>query len=339
MRMIRCLDVGKMRLTMRRGCAFLLYAAGGLAVSAAAPARAAQLTVEAPPSCAEPMTLAQEVANLIGRPLAEIPDVDFRIRIAETSPQKWRLHLETVDRQSSTARATSVRGTREIDGTSCPELAEAASVAIAVSVRSMEAAERTPPPPAAVTSTLPGPPPAASAAVVVSSPPKPSWRPSVTVGLVTDMGALPSTSPGLELEGDLQRGQLRLVLLGTWFTSENAVGTGGASGTFQLALGGGLACFAPRTGRWTALVCGGGELGRLAGTGLVARPETGTLFWRAVRAEVGATAVLGPNTAILLRAGIVRPLSRPDFVLDQHELVYRPGAVALRLTAGVELGF
>jgi len=337
--MIRWLDVSKMRLTMRRRWAFLLFAAGGLTISAAAPVRAAQLTVEAPPSCVDPTTLAEEVADLIGRPLTEIPDVDFRIRIAEMSPKKWRLHLETIDGQESTGRAASVSGKREIDGKSCPELAEAASVAIAVSVRSMEAAGRTRPPAAAVTSPLPGSPPAASAAVVASSPPTPSWHPSVTVGLVTDTGALPSTSPGLELEGDLQRGRLRLVLLGSWFTSQDAVGIEGASGSFQLALGGGLACFAPRAGRWTALVCGGGELGRLAGTGLVARPETGTVLWRAVRAEVGATAGLGSNTAILLRAGIVRPLARPDFVLDQHQLVYRPAAVALRLTAGVELGF
>jgi hypothetical protein len=335
--MIRCLDVGKMRLTMRRGRAFLLVAAAGLAVSAAAPVRAAQLTVEAPASCADPTTLADEVADLIGRPLTEIPDIDFRIRIAETSPRKWRLHLETVEGQGSTARASAVSGTREIEGKSCSELAEAASVAIAVSVRSMEAAERTPPP-AAVTPALPGASPA-TATVVVSSSPRPAWRPSVTVGLVTDTGALPSTSPGLELEGDLQRGRLRLVLLGTWFTSQEGVGTGGARGTFQLALGGGLACFAPRRGRWTLLACGGGELGRLAGTGLVALPETGTLLWRAIRADGGATVGLTANAAILLRAGIVRPLARPDFVLDQHELVYQPSPVAVRLTAGLQLGF
>jgi hypothetical protein len=336
--MIRCLDVGKMRLTMRRGWAFLFVAASGLAGFSAAPACAAQLTVDAPASCADPLTLAQEVADLIGRPLAEIPDIDFRIRIAETSPQKWRLRLETVEGQGSTARASAVSGTREIDGKSCSELAEAASVAIAVSVRSMEAAERTPPPPAAVTPALSGASPA-PASVVVSSPPSPAWRPFVTVGLVTDTGALPSTSPGLELEGDLQRGRLRLVLLGTWFTSQEGVGTGGARGTFQLALGGGLACFAPRRGRWTLLACGGGELGRLAGTGLVTRPETGTLLWRAVRAEAGVTAGLGTNTAILLRAGVVRPLARPDFVLDQHDAVYRPSEVGVRLTAGLELGF
>jgi hypothetical protein len=328
-----------MRSTMRCGRAFWFLAAGGLAIAAHREARAAQLTVEAPPACVDPATLAQEVGDLIGRPLGEVADVDFYVRIVEISPHKWRLHLETIDGKS-TAGPPAVRGSRDIEATTCSELGEAASVAIAVSVRSLEAAQSGPATPAmkpAPPSPAPGAPPAAIAA---SSRARPTWRPSVTFALATDTGSLPSTSPGLELEGNLQRGALRLILLGTWFASEDAVSTAGASGTFQLVLGGGLACYAPRWGRWTALACGGGELGRLAGTGLdVARPETGTLFWRAVRAEAGATAALGANTALVLRAGVVRPLARPDFVLDQSQLVYRPSQVALRLTAGFELGF
>jgi hypothetical protein len=323
-----------MRSTMRRGWAFLLLVAAGF--TAARGARAAELTVDAPLACVDPTTLAQEVGDLIGRPLADVPDVDFRLRIAETRPGKWRLQLETIGGQGS---VPTVRGSREIDGTTCAELAEAASVAIAVSVRSMEAANTAPVSLAAAPPVSPSPPPAVPIAVVTTSPARPSWRPSVTLGLTTDTGALPGASPGLDLEGALQHGPLRLVLLATWFAAQDEVGSGGASGTFQLALGGGLACYAPRWGRWTALACGGGELGRLAGTGLVARPETGSVFWRAVRADAGATVALGTNTAILLRAGVVRPLARPDFVLDQSQLVYRPSPVAVRLTAGFELDF
>jgi hypothetical protein len=302
-------------------------------------ARAAALTVDAPPACVDPATLAQEVADLIGRPLAEIPDVDFRVTIAETSPHKWRLHLETIDGKGA-ADAPAARGSREIDGTSCAELAEAASVAIAVSVRSLEAAESDRLPPVPTKPSLPSPAPSAPvAAVAASAPARTAWRPSVTLALTTDTGTLPSTSPGLEAEGDLQHGVVRLVLLATWFTSQDAFAEGGGGGRFQLALGAGLACYAPRWGRWTALACGGGELGRLAGTGNVVRPETGTVLWRALRVDAGMTVAIGANTAILLRAGVVRPLVRPEFVLDESQLVYRPSPVALRLTAGFELGF
>ncbi|HEY4392956.1 MAG TPA: hypothetical protein VGP64_02790 [Polyangia bacterium] len=314
-----------------------------LAVAAGPDARAAELSVDAPPACVDPATLAEEVGDLIGRPLAEVAGVDFRVRIAEMSPQKWRLQLETLDGQGA-AGAPTVRGSREIDGAGCAELAEAASVAIAVSVRSIEAARSAPPPAAAVRPSPPIPPPGSpaatpSVALATRAPPRAVWRPSVTLAFAFDAGALPSASPGLELEGDLQRQALRLVLLATWFTSQDTVGPGGVGGTFQLALGGGLACYAPRWRRWTALACGGGELGPLAGTGNVAHPETGAVLWRAVRAEAGATVAVGPNTAILLRAALVRPLVRPDFVLDESQLVYRPSAVTVRLTAGLELGF
>jgi hypothetical protein len=326
-----------MRSTMRRGRAFWLLAAGGLAAALTRNAGAAALTVDAPPACLDPATLAEEVGELIGRPLAEIPGVDFRVRIGELSPQKWRLQLETIDTQSADG-ASPLRGSRAIDGTSCTELAEAASVAIAVSVRSMESARREPPPEPAKPHQ-PSPPLDAATTVAASTEPRPVWRPAATLALTADTGALPRTSPGLDLEGDLQRGRLRLVLLATWFTSQDTVGPGGASGTFQLAVGGGLACYAPRWGRWTALACGGGELGRLAGTGNVARPETGAVLWRALRADAGVTAAVGGNTAILLRAGVVAPLARPDFVLDQSQLVYRPSPVTVRVTAGFELGF
>jgi hypothetical protein len=328
-----------MRSTMRRRrWTFLALAAGGFTISAA-PVGAAQLAVDAPPSCVDPTTLAQEVADLIGRPLAEIPDVDFRVRIAETSPNKWRLHLETVG-QGSTARAAAVSGAREIEGASCPELAEAASVAIAVSVRSMEAAKAAPEPAPVATRPSPDPPTAMpAAAVVAAAPTTPSWRPSATLAAAIDVGALPGTGTGLELEGDLQRGSLRLALLATWFAGQDVVGRDDKGGTFELALGGALACYAPRWGRWTPLACGGGELGRLAGTGLVARPETAAVFWRAVRVEAGATAALSANTAILLRAGVAVPFARPEFVLNDSEPVYQPSRVTFRLTAGFELGF
>jgi hypothetical protein len=326
---------------MRRGRAFLLLGTAGLTVAFAREAPAAELTVDAPPACAEPATLAEEVGELIGRPLTEVAGFDFHVRIGETSPGKWRLRLETV--AGKDADAPTVGGSREIDGTTCAELAEAASVAIAVSVQSMEAARREPPP-ASLTPPSPSPAhnPAAppTAAIAANAPAKPTWRASATLALTTNTGALPSTSPGLEVEGGLQRGALRLVILGSWFTSQDTVGFGGVGGTFQLALGGALGCYAPRAGRWTLLACGGAELGRLAGTGLdVARPQTAAVLWRAVLAEAGTTVAVGANTAILLRAGVSFPLARQEFVLDQSQQVYRPSPVAVRLTVGFELGF
>jgi hypothetical protein len=323
----------------------LFVLAVGMAAASASMAKAAQLAVDAPESCLDPSTLADEVGDLIGKPLGSVADVDFRIRIAETSKRRWRLRLEMVDHRPDGDGPSAIRGSREIEGATCAELAEAASVAIAGAIRSISP-ETAPPEPDRLATPEVTPPPTAreppSLARSARPTPTPSWHPAVALALATDTGALPKTGLGVDLEGDFQRGSLRLIALATWFGAQDAIGAGDAGGTFQLALGGLLACYAPRWGRWTPLACGGFELGRLAGTGTglgVARPETGDALWRAARADLGVTAALGSNTALLLRAGMAVPLSHPEFVLDGSERVYRPGALAGRLTAGLELGF
>ena len=321
----------------------LFFGAVGLVAASASMVEAAQLSVDAPESCLDPSTLADEVGDLIGKPLGSVADVDFRIQIAETPKRRWRLRLEMVDHRPDGDGPPAIRGSREIEGATCAELAEAASVAIAGAVRSIipEPAAREP---GRLATPEVTPPPIAGQPASLARPawptPTPSWHPAVALALVTDTGALPKTGLGVDLEGDFQRGLLRLIALATWFGSQDAFGAGDAGGTFQLALGGLLACYAPRWGRWTPLACGGVELGRLAGTGAgVARPETGDALWRAARTDLGVTAALGGNTALVLRAGMAVPLSHPAFVLDGSELVYRPGALAGRLTVGLELGF
>jgi hypothetical protein len=332
-----------MRRRARANRSGLLVLAVGVMAAAVPRAEAAQISADAPESCLDPSTLADEVGDLIGKPLGSVADVDFRIQIAETPQRRWRLRLEMIDQRPDGGGTPAIRGSRVIEGATCAELAEAASVAIAVSVRSISP-ETAAPDPGRLTSPEVTPPQGARAPGSLGRTVRatPSWHPAVALALATDTGALPNTGLGVDLEGDFQRGSLRLIALATWFGSRDTVGAGDAGGTFQLALGGALACYAPRLGRWTPLGCGGFELGRLAGTGMglgVARPETGDAFWRAGRADLGVTAVLGGNTALLLRAGMAVPQSQPRFVLNGSQLVYRPRAWAGRLTAGIELEF
>ncbi len=318
-----------------------LFAFLSLSAASASSAWGAELIVDAPESCVDPVTLVDEVSDLIGKELATVADVDFRVRIAETPQHRWQLRLETIERRASAGGETpAVRGTREIDGGTCAELAEAASVAIAVSVRSIagETAAAAAPPP-----TAPAPPPHVSSpttpSIARATEPTVAWRPALVLAVAIDSGALPNTGLGVDLEARLQRGAFQVVAFGTWFGSQDTVRVVNAGGTFQLAVGGALACFAPQRGRWTGLACGGFELGRLAGTGLVAHPETAASLWRAGRADVGVTAGLGGNVALALRVGVAVPGSRPKFVLDGADLVYQPSRLAGRLTAGLEIGF
>ena len=138
----------------------------------------AELFVDAPESCVDPAALADEVSDLIGKPLASVADVDFRVQISETPQRRWRLRLETIDQRASAGGgAPTVRGTREIDGATCAELAEAASVAIAVSVRSITGET-----PAAA-----APPPAATPHRALAAAPSPT-TPSIARAAAADSG-------------------------------------------------------------------------------------------------------------------------------------------------------
>jgi len=305
--------------------------------------QAAQLSVDAPESCLDPSTLAAEVGDLLGKPLDSVADVDFRIQISETPARRWRLRLEMIDQRPGSNGTLTVRGSRELEGATCAELAEAAAVAISVSVRAISPetpAAAAPPNTTHATPPLPATRSSSTQSIARDALPTPAWHPAILLALASDIGALPNTGLGVDLEAQLQRGALQLVAFGTWFGSQDTFAAASAGGSFQLAFGGALACFAPHRGRWTGLACGGFELGRLAGTGLgVARPETGAAFWRAARADVGVTAALGGNAALVLRVGAAIPLARPEFVLDGADLVYRPSRLAGRFTAGLEIGF
>src|SRR5579884_671876 len=105
--------------------------------------RAAALRLDAPEGCVDPATLEQEVADLVGRPLADVPEADFRLTIAPLANGRWHLRLEATERHAGLPDAPHVR---ELDASSCGELAEAAAVAMAVSIRAFaEAAPRAEP--------------------------------------------------------------------------------------------------------------------------------------------------------------------------------------------------
>ncbi len=115
----------------------------------------------------------------------------------------------------------------------------------------------------------------------------------------------------------------------------------GHGGQFQLVFAAADACLAPVWGAWTVLGCIGGELGAYRATGLgVALPESQTTLWRAGRARIGTAVRWSESVALVVDVTGVIPLTRPAFVLDDGaQSVYQPGAVAMRIGAGLELIF
>src|SRR5579871_4771723 len=128
---------------MRGGAAWI---AAVVFVTGSGGAQAATLVLDAPASCVDPATLAQDVANLVGRPLNEVRDIDFQLTIHPTSGAQWHSTLEAIEHRPGLAEA---RHRRELEARSCADLAEAAAVAMSVSIRAVsEAATPVPPRPA-----------------------------------------------------------------------------------------------------------------------------------------------------------------------------------------------
>jgi hypothetical protein len=317
-------------------------------------ARAAALRVRAPDGCVEARDLDEQVSVLVGRTLASVPGVDFDVEIAPAPGRGWMMRLETVAATAPGAGGEPARHTRELAGATCAELSEAAAVAIAMSIRSLDGGsghdddgpaagappERAPAPgPAPPTSPAPRP-PAAEAAASAAPPAPARVRGALALAAVSDAGALPHPGLGVGLEASLRWSRVWVAIGGAAFATQEVHVSPTAGGSFQLALGAVLACVPYELARFTALGCGGFELGRMAGRGLgVGQPRLGQALWEAARAELGAAVPLGPRLALDVRAGVAVPLSTPPFVVDGTTQVHQASGLTGRASVGLEIVF
>jgi len=302
----------------------LVFLAGG--VVAAGSARAADIHVQASRHCADQTDIADQVDVLLGRPVAAVEGLDFEVDIAERPDRRWRLRLATIDRADGTKRA------REIDGSGCAQLADAAAVAIAMSIQSSGAAE--PPPHHEPLTAAPEPPKLVAGPAAVERPQGP--RVPVTVAALADAGALPHPGFGLGLGAALAWGRLLIIGEGAvLFSPEVRVAdTGG--GQFRLIEGAVLACLDQRFGRVAILGCAGGEAGVVQAEGIgINRPRSQNVAWEAGRLEVGLTRRLNTTVSLFIRGGAAIPWSRPTFTIDNDTLtVHRPAAATARVSVG-----
>jgi hypothetical protein len=324
---------------VRTRALFCFVACGaGIGIGADATAVAATVHLRAPDECAQEDDIVAEVDGLIGRPLSEVPGMKFEVEIARGASGKFRLHLSTIEGAETR--------TRELAGNSCTELANVASVAIAMTIRASAASrERTP---AARTESASAP--VGPVRKAVSASPEAAaagdspagWRSSITLAAVADAGALPQAAPGGALELAVDAGSLRIVALGALFATERADVAGG-SGDFELALGGLLGCYRRAMKRVTALACIGTEIGRLSGRGLgVSFSRFGSELWLAPRADVGIAVPLVARLLLVLRGGAAAPVFRPEFtefVSGDAIVVHQAARVTARATLGIEVGF
>jgi hypothetical protein len=311
-------------------------------------ARAAELRVRSPGDCAQAARVQAQVERLIGRPLAEVPGLDFEVEVSRRIADEWHVVVRVLARDAGAAGdEDGAPPERQIAGASCDEVAEAAAVAVAMAAleregRAAEAVERESDERVATVSgesasdAGEAEPSASSDGTTAASEAR--WRYGLAAGAALDAGALPSAALGAQLELFAGYGALRAGVLGTVFApQEKRLAGGERGGEFELMLAALLVCADPMQARLRALGCLGVELGALRATGIASAPLEGDAGWRALRGEAGVSWALGGGFRLSARAGMTVALARPPFVIDRVDTVHRPSRLGGRGFLGLEL--
>ncbi len=267
-------------------------------------------------------------------------------------------------------------GERRLQGESCAALAKSAVLVIAIVydplfVPPPPAANPSPPPvpaPQPSPPPQPGPPPAPSERpprppplppprlVTPSPPPVPRRRGTirprlgVRLGAVGTLGPLPRAAAGLEGGFVVRWPLLTLTARAAFMPAVRArlEARPNAGGDIDQWSAGAKGCYAiwtagpptPTLGHYGVRLCGAFDIGQMRAEGFgVEAPGSGSALWLAP--EVGAALDLHllPWLLLDLELGLLVPVLRPAFVLDNVGDVHQPGPVGGRLGLGVQAVF
>jgi hypothetical protein len=320
--------------------------AAGLALALApAPAAGERLALRwtAPAGCPSATEVQAEVARLLGDRTGRTGrDLAVTAEVAEARPGEWSVRLAEGAHE------------RVVRGASCPAVAAAAAVILALMIdptAEVEPAPALPPAswpvaPASAPAPPPHPPAAPSPPVILPAPAPPAtaWPRSWSAGAwaSVDAGSLPGAAAGFGVGGALGLGRQQLTAAFEAWPSDagSTAEKTAAGGRFDLLVGVLGTCRTLLTGRLELAPCVAVELGRLHARGYgVAAPGEGSSVWVAGRGGVRAGWRLTTRLNVVLRADAVVPFERPSFVLVNVGPVHRPAAVAGRAGLGLEARF
>ena len=296
-----------------------------------------ELTWNAPTNCPTHDDVAAEIARILSASKAPRVEVTVRADVSLDEQGRWHAALRV--------RSHDAYSERILDAESCPAIAAATAVIVAVAVEG-----------GVPETAVPAPVPAAkSESTFWAAAPEPRRTSQVAIGAAGafDAGLLPSFAPGVEgtigwaYAGSAWR--LRAVATGSFFPAQHSARPQGASGapgevgTFELFAAAARACGSIVRGAFDVGPCLGAEIDVMTGTGSApAQPTPGTGTWPSALASVLATWSLSSHFAFMVRGeGFYAP-SAPWFGLTSstnHIDVYRPSRIGGRGAFGFEVRF
>lgn len=336
-----------------RAALLLVNAAYGVALAGLMPggiARGQQTETEllwnAPSGCPSQREVLQEVVRVLGqRAAAEGVRATANVSSDEGG---WHANL-TIEARGGTS-------VRKLEAATCPAIAAAAAVIIAVAVERGLPPE--PPPTQMPAPPLPQPraPPPAQAATppIQPAPPLPhSGRESSLIvggGIVFEQGTLPSLAGGAEASVGwllaVGRARIRVVATGAYFPHASANPQPQEGADFDLVDAAGRACAAIALGAFDVGPCVGARFDAMRAFDVHAPQASSKTaeFWSLVGSALAYWHFSGAF-ALTARADVLVPLSRPEFAIEVGEsgvvgqIVYQPEKVPVAGAFGVEAHF
>lgn len=306
-----------------------------------------ELTWDAPEGCPDASFVTARVEQiLLGSRVAPMK-VTGRGKIEKNKDARFDLALSI--------RTGDVEETRHLVADTCPALAHAGAVLVALAIdpshdeRQVEAEPPAPQPPAdearpaAPPTPTPRPAPESTLRPPPLEPPEavPRMRFAVGAGGALVSGVLPDASGGIGLSATLRLGRFRAGILGTYWVRQSPTFQGGAGASFDMLEGGAFGAYLFRLGP----VMLGPSLGveachvQVQGFGIRAPRATSTLWPTAVlggRLEARLSSWIG----LFARMEAISPIDAPTFTLTtvgNAVQLHDPAPIAPRAGLGAEI--
>ncbi len=302
-----------------------LLGAALVLVGFARPAHAWTLGYEVPAGCDDATTFRARAEAQRARP-GEVAGVSVQVRAWREPSGTWRVHVVV------NAAAGAAPGERELGGTTCSEVTDAAALIVAFLLDGAREREmRAPAPVPRATRVPPARDPEPSDA---RAPSAPVWL-SLSLAGGVDSGTLPAAVPGVrgELSLGWRRASLALGVAGWARVREvDRTGEGMSVGAWQGHVAG-------RVRVWRGLAVGGSfEIGQLDAVGVgVDTVIERTIGWQGVGGAILWRGPLWRDLEFTMETDVLWPFVRPNFVVD-GEPRFTPGP-CLRLWTGLAWRF
>jgi hypothetical protein len=297
------------------------------------------LSWQAPAGCPDASWATQRIANHLARDLVSAAGPALRAQV-EIQHEEVGFSLRLTTTHANT------RGERTLEDARCENLAEAATLLIALAIDANQVLqEQTQPDVPAPSPAAPDreKPPALQAKRALKAVYESPARFRTRLSVMGEAGFLPAPSFGPELTLGVQRARFGAEFGGFWLPKRDSQGAQHVRvSLWALALRG---CVQGESSRFRLGGCLGVELGRVSadGIGLMENLQKRALF-AALSLPLRARLRLGGPAWLALDLGLAVPFLRPRFVtLDttaqERTVLHTPEPVSARASLGIELSF